>query len=160
MKPKIIISGGQTGTDLGALRAAKALGIQTMGYAPKGWATECGPNPDLGTLYNLTEHETSYDYAPRTKANVDMADATLIIGRRSRGSNLTERLALGSGKPMLWLNFTPELLNRSVMPRAKLLIWLSYNQPTILNVAGNRESVNPGIESAVKHFLYRVLSEM
>ena len=40
-----IISGGQTGADYGALLAAHALGLETGGWAPKGWRTEDGPKP-------------------------------------------------------------------------------------------------------------------
>lgn len=42
-----VISGGQTGVDQAALRAAKAARIPTGGYAPKGWLTEDGPAPWL-----------------------------------------------------------------------------------------------------------------
>ena len=45
-----IISGGQTGVDQAALRAAKACGIPTGGWAPKGWRTEDGPAPWLADL--------------------------------------------------------------------------------------------------------------
>jgi hypothetical protein len=34
-----VISGGQSGADLGGLRAAKVLGIQTGGSMPKGFLT-------------------------------------------------------------------------------------------------------------------------
>jgi len=42
-----VVSGGQTGVDQAALRAARASGIATGGWAPKGWATEAGPAPWL-----------------------------------------------------------------------------------------------------------------
>lgn len=48
-----VISGGQTGVDQAALRAARASGIVTGGFAPKGWATEDGPAPWLGSEYGL-----------------------------------------------------------------------------------------------------------
>jgi hypothetical protein len=35
-----VISGGQTGVDQAALRAAQACGLETGGYAPLGWETE------------------------------------------------------------------------------------------------------------------------
>lgn len=35
-----IISGGQTGADMGGLEAAREYGFPTGGYAPKGWMTE------------------------------------------------------------------------------------------------------------------------
>lgn len=39
-----VISGGQTGADQAALRAARACGIPTGGWAPRGWLTEDGPS--------------------------------------------------------------------------------------------------------------------
>ena len=39
-RPSKIISGGQTGADMGGLLAAKDLGIRTGGWMPKGWLTE------------------------------------------------------------------------------------------------------------------------
>ena len=42
-----VISGGQTGVDQAALRAARSCGIPTGGWAPRGWLTEDGPAPWL-----------------------------------------------------------------------------------------------------------------
>lgn len=39
---ELVLSGGQTGADLGGLRAARACGIPTGGWAPRGWLTEVG----------------------------------------------------------------------------------------------------------------------
>lgn len=156
MSPKIIISGGQTGADMGGLRAAKQLGIATSGWAPKDYWTEKGSNPELGSVYSLMEHETKYDYAPRTAANVEMADATVIFGRRSPGSNLTESLCAKREKPLLWLRFPIDTLT-GALSAARFRIWLAQHDPLILNVAGNRESVTPGIELAVMQFLLKTL---
>jgi Circularly permutated YpsA SLOG family len=38
-----VITGGQTGADQGGLRAARACGVPTAGWAPRGWLTEAGP---------------------------------------------------------------------------------------------------------------------
>jgi Circularly permutated YpsA SLOG family len=51
-----IITGGQTGADQGGLRAARAAGIATGGFAPKGWATETGAAPWLAE-FGLVECE-------------------------------------------------------------------------------------------------------
>ena len=42
--------GGQTGADQGGLRAARACGIPTGGWAPRGWQTEDGPCPALANF--------------------------------------------------------------------------------------------------------------
>lgn len=147
----LIISGGQTGADQAGLIAARARGIATGGWAPNGWRTEQGPFPELRTVYGLMEHETEHDYAPRTQANVDMADATVIFGKRSRGSNLTERLCQLSGKPYIWID------KAGLVNQTKLRLWLIRTQPKTLNVAGNRESMNPGIGSWVRFMLLNIL---
>ncbi len=56
-----IISGGQNGTDIAALEAAKMLGFLTSGCMPKGWKTLDGPKPEYQELYNMVEH-TRADY--------------------------------------------------------------------------------------------------
>src|SRR5581483_1209363 len=87
-----VTSGGQTGVDAAALRAAKAVGLEVGGWAPKGWLTEDGPAPWLAE-HGLKEHP-SPQYSDRTKANVADADAVLWIGNpHSPGGRLTLRLA-------------------------------------------------------------------
>src|SRR3990167_10476371 len=99
-RPDLIISGAQTGADMGGLLAAQALNIATGGYAPAGFRTENGPRPELGTIFGLIEAPLP-DYASRTALNVAMSDVILIIARRfeSAGTKLTARLAFGAGKP-------------------------------------------------------------
>src|ERR1700757_1059748 len=101
-RPSLIISGGQTGADQAGLRAARALDIATGGIAPLHYNTEAGHAPWLAE-WGLIETESEWDYAERTEKNVRLADATAIFGRRSRGSNLTERLCQQYDKPMIWV---------------------------------------------------------
>jgi hypothetical protein len=144
-RPNLILSGGQTGADQGALWAARALLIPTAGWAPFGFKTETGPAPGLAD-YGLTEHPGGY--AARTRANVADAHAVLVIGKRSPGSMLTLREAEGQGRPHLWLR--PE--DRADW-RAFLAEWLDDEEPARLLVAGNRESVWPGIGERVERLL-------
>ena len=73
-----IISGGQTGADQVALRAARAPGVPTGGWAPKGWLTEDGPAPWLAD-FGLAECPEP-GYSARTLANVRDSDVTLRFG--------------------------------------------------------------------------------
>lgn len=148
----LIISGGNTGADQGGLFAAKELGIPTGGYAPKGWKTEAGAAPWLAD-YGLMESE-SPDYVDRTKDNVRMADATIIFGMRSVGSNKTEEYCRLLNKPCLWVWF-PDTSVQQIPTMVRL--WLKRNNVKTLNVAGNRLSKNPGIDEYVKEFLMEVL---
>src|SRR5215470_494378 len=101
-----VISGGQNGADQGGLRAAKALGIPTGGWAPKGWMTEDGPAEGLLRSFGLRKYPKS-GYSVRTKANVLEADATVIFGQQSSGSLITAEECERVGKPCLWIGYPP-----------------------------------------------------
>ena len=80
-----VISGGQTGADRAGLIAAKKCGIQTGGYIPKGFKTELGSEPNLANEFGLVEFGITYPV--RTLANVEQADATWILDRKSTRLN-------------------------------------------------------------------------
>jgi len=144
-----IVSGGQTGVDRAALDAALALGIACGGWCPKGRRAENGAIPPH---YPLTE-TTSKDYRVRTRRNVRDSDGTLILtrGPLSGGTALTLRLAMNIGKPAL-------VVDLARRPRATVVgAWLDAHRIRILNVAGPRESSQPGIHRHAKNFLARVL---
>src|SRR5262245_63695480 len=87
-----VISGGQTGVDRAARRAARAAGIPTGGWAPRGWQTEDGPAPWLGSDDWGLKEWSAPGYAARTRRNVEDADATLILTDRhplTGGTRLT-----------------------------------------------------------------------
>src|SRR5258706_14324526 len=73
-----IISGGQNGVDVAALRAAKAEGLKTGGMMPKGFRTLDGPRQSYRIEFGLTEH-SSASYPSRTAWNVRNSDGTLRI---------------------------------------------------------------------------------
>ena len=136
-----IICGGQTGVDRAALDVARQLHIPYGGWVPKGRAAEDGA---IGPQYeNLVEAQSS-DPAERTRLNVEAADATLIIktDARSDGTDLTAQIAKELGKKLKIVDISngPKL-DQSIDIRA----WLSNEQPSILNVAGPRESEAKGI---------------
>jgi hypothetical protein len=62
-----IISGGQTGADIGALKAAKECGFATGGMAPYRYWTEKGSNFDLRDIYSLTENDITDDLTKSIK---------------------------------------------------------------------------------------------
>ena len=146
-----VISGGQTGADIGALRAARKCGLATGGTAPKGFMTELGPRPRLLKGFGLAEH-ASPDYPARTRANVEAADVTFVLARRlDRGSALTVRLCRRLGRPV-------RLLRGDGTEIADAMAWLraarqAHGKPLIVNLAGNRESREPGIEARAEKFL-------
>jgi hypothetical protein len=153
MRPAKIMSGGQSGADLGGLWAGKALGIITGGAMPKGFRTEAGPRHNYAALFGMRATSSS-SYWSRTRQNVIESDGTVIFVGPSLagGSLLTKRLCDELGKPCLVLAFP------ATHDQHKLFAdWLALHQIQVLNVAGNRESQSPGIEEFVFHFLVSTL---
>ena len=143
-----VISGGQTGVDQSALRAATAAGIPTGGTPPHGWATEDGPAPELD-VFGLVECDEP-GYPARTRANVRVADGTLWIGDPSSpGGRLTIGTARQLGRPLL-------VVEAGTTTPADVRAWIVEAGIRILNVAGNRESTEPGIGARAEVFLTRV----
>tara|TARA_Y100000310_G_C20639228_1_gene792924 strand:+ start:203 stop:754 length:552 start_codon:yes stop_codon:yes gene_type:complete len=150
--PLTVISGGQTGADIGGLVAAQACKIPTTGYTTKGCRTERGPQPILLSKFNLVEH-TESGYDKRTIENASVADVTIVFATNpdSAGTKLTIKSALDAYKGyFLVVDFSNE-------EKLKLLSFLNAMQPNIINIAGNRESVSPGISEKVRDILKFVL---
>lgn len=151
-----IISGGQIGADIAGLKAAKKLGLETGGWAPKGYRTETGSNTSLRDIYGLRE-DSSSNYPPRTKKNVASSDGTLIFGRSSPGVNLTIK-SCQNFKPFFIVTY-PVPKDEGIIILEDVADWLIDNNIKVLNIAGNRENKNPGIEKFVINFLIELLSE-
>ena len=151
-----IISGGQTGADQGGLEAAAELHVPTGGWMPRGFLTETGLRPEFAKLYGVRERPEP-EYAPRTEANVRESDGTVIFGDvASIGSRNTKEFCAKHGKPCYlipWRSGEPTLAATGV----EFLRWLEAHNIKILNVAGNREGVQPGIQRAAREFLVAAL---
>lgn len=129
-----IISGGQTGADLAGLVAGKQLGLQTGGWIPRGFRTERGFEPELRGEYGLMETGSS-SYPERTELNVMLADVTVWFGTtNSAGYRCTKRAADAHEKLMIQNPSSSQLRE-----------FVELLNVQVLNVAGNRESKNPGI---------------
>jgi hypothetical protein len=137
-----VISGGQTGADIAGLMAAKKCGLETGGFAANGFETENGKRPDYEKTYNLADKH--FNYAQRTVENVKFSDVTIIFAGNinSSGTRLTMNTCIKFGKKYL--------LNPTVDGVIK---FLAENNPKIVNIAGNRESVAPGITTRVEKLL-------
>jgi len=156
-----VISGSQTGADQGGLEAALELGLPTGGWIPKGFLTEEGKKPELGEKFNLTEHE-SPNYVPRTYTNVRDSDATIIFSSnwQSRGTICTQKAIQQYNKPFAEVPVTkgvsPGIVDmEDSIGLVKAL--LKREDIKVLNVAGNRESVCPGIQELVKEYMLQLL---
>lgn len=137
---------------MGALLAARELGIASGGVAPRGWLTEIGPQEALLRSFGLIEC-ASEGYAARTKENILQSDGTLLIGPyQDGGSKLTYKVAMEVKKPLFLVGY-PDHQDAG----AALWQWLAHRDIQILNVAGNRESQSPGIAEFTRSFLIRVI---
>jgi hypothetical protein len=153
-----IISGGQTGADQGGLLAARELDIPSGGTAPKDWWTETGAEEQLLRSFGLTEcSEPGYDV--RTRKNVLDSDGTMLLGSYATGgSAMTAKVANEAGKPFFHVPFpcAADQKNLEVVT-AEFRQWLTRFQIRVLNVAGNRESQNPGLQEFTRRFLVSAL---
>jgi hypothetical protein len=146
LQPKIV-SGGQTGVDRAALAWAMRRGFEVGGWCPKGRRAEDGTVP---ARFPLRE-TASERYKDRTRRNVKDSDATLILtrGRLKSGTAYTARAALELGKPFF-------VVKLGTTPLEVARLWLIQNQPRRLNVAGPRESLQPGIGAAARRALAEI----
>ena len=154
-----VISGGQTGADTGGLLAACELGIETGGVAPQGWWTEDGPRESLLLSFGLVECDEP-GYPARTRQNVLQSDGTLLVGPyESGGSAFTNAVAQEANKPIFYIPFSgPATVNNDASRVEAFHQWLETHRIGILNVAGNRESNNPGIQEFTRRFLLTALT--
>ena len=127
-----VVSGGQTGVDRQALDWALARGVCTAGFLPADGLAEDGPvDPRYGL--RCLPHA---GYRERTRANVELAQATLILSSDavlSGGSLLTLEYASRVGRPTLHLH---PGLNWQALFRAQSQVLGAH----VLNVAGPRAS--------------------
>ena len=126
-----IISGGQRGADQGGLAAAKDLGLETGGWAPKGFITKNGPMVALAKL-GLVEH-SSPKYSPRTYANVKDSDGTIRLAYdfNSAGERCTLKAIQFYEKPYYDVNLSDPDFVFDVSD------WITKNGIEVLNIAGN-----------------------
>ena len=172
----IIRSGMQRGADCGAVFAAEKLGIKTAGFVPSRCRTESLTNPGQTEIhpewilrFGLTE-VSGYNYydelKKRTVANVQAADATIIIARNmeSPGTRLTIKLAAAKTPADRFFKFHWDGLHNVQFYRdgriRDLLGILSLWGDSVrrINFAGNRESKAPGIEQFTTELVTEVLT--
>ena len=158
---KRIVSGGQTGTDQAALRAAQACGLAFGGWCPPGRLSESGTIPSNFPLVATPEERSSkaphIPRSQRTEWNVRDSDATLILQPREY-----DKPDPGTD----WARSCAERYERALLicdpldPGAleKIKQWLRAESVQILNVAGPSENKVPGIGQQVYSLLIRIFS--
>ena len=126
-KLRKIVSGGQTGVDRAALDWALARGVPCGGWCPLARWAEDGP---IDAWYPLRETPDA-DPAQRTEWNVRDSDGTLIV-------TLARRMT----KPLLHL---AKADSPAAGQAESLSQFIGQHEIRVLNVAGPRESGEPGV---------------
>ena len=108
-------------------------------------------------------HETrGTTYPLRTRFNVECTSATLLVGDvTSAGSKLTLKNAAAYGKESFVLPYGVRSFEADMVQKIlDLYEWLKEVNPERLNVAGNRESKNPGIQEYTRTTLIYLVKEL
>ena len=148
-----IVSGGQTGVDRAALDWALASGVPCGGCCPLGRWAEDGP---IDARYPLRETPGT-DPAQRTEWNIRDSDGTLIVTlarRMSGGTLLTAGLARRLARPLLHL---AKADSPAAEQAESLRQFIGQHEIRVLNVAGPRESGEPGVGEFVAGLLEAAL---
>lgn len=149
--PITVISGGQTGADLGGLLAAESCGIHTTGWAPKFFKTEKGNKPILGSRFGLIEHGQQ-GYPPRTSDNVRDSHVTIIVSTNPSSPGTQKTISLCDEHDKAYYLISDVSDQRKAF--IGVLAFLQLHRARVINVAGNRESVSRGLTVLTKQILH------
>jgi hypothetical protein len=171
-----VISGGQTGVDQAAQRAARDCGLKIGGWCPPARECEAGVIPPEFPLEE-TEQERSAD-APdvprsqRTEWNVRDSDGTLVIHDTGASHPPSPRFGVASSERAtedtgtMWTIECAKRYKRSLLvchvddPNAtqRIVEWIASNSIRTLNVAGPSESNAPGIGDKAYALLMQIFT--
>jgi Circularly permutated YpsA SLOG family len=162
-KVKKILSGGQTGVDQAALRAAQACDLDCGGWCPPGRLSESGKIPSIFPLMETPEERSAeapdIPRSQRTEWNVRDSDATLILqpsgfDKQDPGTEWAKSCAERFGRSLLICDPSEQ------MAPGKIKQWLRVESVQTLNVAGPSEKTVPGIGNQAYLLLQRIFSEI
>jgi hypothetical protein len=149
-----IVSGGQTGAERAAWRAAREFGVATGGWMPRGFLADDGARSEFAGRFGATEMPTDGEFAG-TERNVRDSDGKLWLGdTTTEVAQATVGACQRLGKPCL-----PVYPSATFEP-AHVANWIAENRIRTLNVAGNRETDERGIGDRVEEFLGQVLNQL
>lgn len=149
-----IWSGGQTGVDQAAWRAARAVGWPTAGFMPRGFRTEEGPRPEFADLYGAKELMM---WSQTAQLRLNLVNADLVVMVTLPDTIMLEVIAKEAtdlNRPIFETSVSRTLAIDA--PAAGLTAWLRCNggrSPTNVLVVGNQESTLPGIGEAAEAWL-------
>jgi hypothetical protein len=159
---KKVISGGQTGVDQAALRAAQDCGLNVGGWCPPGRLCEAGVIPDRFPLQETPEDRSplapDIPRSQRTEWNIRDSDASLILRPASLaadpGTDWAARHAARLGRPMLVVDPWDQ------DAASRIGAWLDSLEIRTLSVGGPSEGIVPGIGDQVYAVLAGIFSRI
>lgn len=151
-RPIKIISTGESGASIGGLKAAHEAGVKTGGWAPLGFNTEDGPQPDtLLGIFHLQEIENTERISQR---HIIESDATVIFTRAPSSDDINRLVTLCSEEKHPYIPIRPS----GNFAHVDLTAFLERHRPKVLHISGDQESVSPGIGEEVRQLLVQCLS--
>ena len=164
--PELTIrSGGQTGVDRAALDLALRRRQPYCGWCPRGgWAEDFPEPPGVLTQYPKLNETPTGTLEQRTAWNVRDSHATIILIRNetelaSPGVSFTWLCAeLIFVKPCHVVDLTKPNVIEPAREWFSRTIALATDPQFILNVAGPRESIAPGVYEQATRFLNDLLA--
>ena len=154
MSLRMIVTGGQTGVDRGALDAALECRFPCGGWCPPGRLAEDGP---IAPSYPVVELGHG-GYRQRTTQNVVDSDGTVVIyfGELEGGTAQTVRYCIDRGKPCKLID-----AREIAVPRAAQLVaaFVAAHRIACLNIAGPRRSKVPEAEAYSRTVICTLLTQ-
>lgn len=157
-----VISGGQTGVDRAALRAALSKGLKVGGWCPPNRDSEDGAIPSGFPLTETPcEHSSLAPHIPRsqrTEWNVRDSDATLVLkpvmnyGRGDSGTDWAIKAASIYHRPILICDLDSQQSGK------KIIDWIITEKIAILHIAGPSERSAPGVGEQTYQLLDKVFN--
>lgn len=157
-----IISGGQTGVDQAALKAAFEQGFQIGGWCPPGRICENGEIPEeyplIESLLDRSSNAPLIKHSQRTELNVRDSDATLVLLPAGLEHDQGTKWTLTSMRKYS----KPSIVIDPYLPNAEKLImnWFKRNSIKVLNIAGPSEKNAPGIGKQTYRLLFSILTKL
>jgi hypothetical protein len=163
---RIVLSGGQTGVDQAAFRAAQASELLCAGWCPPDRSCETGAIPASfpvqSTPYERSEDRPDVPRSLRTEWNVRDSDGTLIIHMVSdgptspvdRGTDWTEDAAKRHKRPLYVVEVTSATMVEAELE--KVGAWMRKEGIRVLNIAGPSDRTAPAAGDWSYQFLLRL----
>ena len=158
-------TGGQSGTDRGAMDAARECGVPVVGWCPKGgWAEDLPDPPGIRALYSQLTETPLPNVAQRTEWNIRDSTCCITLNTADLGTSPGTDLGYACyekyGTPHFEIVLDgPEPLSEQIERACAWLLALS-DDAIVLGVGGPRASEYPGIYDIAHEVVTTLLNRL